>query len=211
MNQGPGSIGLIKGALVVVSASGGARETINFQYNPAQLRRSLKPSSVGGEPGGHSEAVRFVGAPEETFDLEIEIEALAQTPPASPQLIASKGIYPQLYLLETLTYPSLSQVKQNTQLLSQGTLEITPYVAPLVLLVWGENRVAPVAIASYSVVEQAFDNELNPIRATVSLSTRVLSYSDLTSSAPGYSQFMAYQQSKETLAKQGLEQSSSQS
>ena len=54
-----------------------------------------------------------------------------------------------------------------------------PLPSPLVLLVLGANRTIPVRITEFSVVEEAFDTRLNPIRARVSLGLRALSTDDL--------------------------------
>ena len=113
------------------------------------------------------------------------------------------GIYPQLALLELLVYPGSQQVLQNDALLAAGMLEIVPMVAPLTLFVWGPNRVLPVALTSLSVREELFDTNLNPIRATLTLSMRALSYSDLAPGTRGYNLFLAYQQAKESMAAQG--------
>ena len=52
-------------------------------------------------------------------------------------------------------------------------------MAPLTLFVWGPQRVLPVRLTELSVTEEAFDPQLNPIRAKVSLGLRVLTYNDL--------------------------------
>ena len=70
------------------------------------------------------------------------------------------------------------------------------------LFVWSKNRILPVRITDLSVTEEAFDPSLNPIRAKVSLSMRVLSVDDLGFDTKGGSLFMIYQQQKEQLAKQ---------
>ena len=54
-----------------------------------------------------------------------------------------------------------------------------PIEAPLTLFVWSKQRVVPVRITDLSVTEEAFDSNLNPIRAKVSLGLRVLSVDDL--------------------------------
>lgn len=192
---------LQKGSIVVI-ATGGAPQEIVFQYNPASVRRSLSPRVVGGEPGGHSETVRFTGAPTETFSFQLELEGLAElsTKPQT-QAAASKGVFPQLYALESLVYPELATMESAARSLALGTLEIAPAVTPLILIVWGPNRVAPVTITAIEVVEQIFDADLNPLRATVDVSARVLSYSDVTTTNPAYSRFVTYQQGKATLAK----------
>ena len=87
--------------------------------------------------------------------------------------------------------------------LEGGSIEIASYVAPLTLFIWGGNRVLPVSLTRYSISEEMFDNHLNPIRATVTLGLRALSYSDLDQSHRGYHLFLAYQQAKETMAQRG--------
>jgi hypothetical protein len=55
-------------------------------------------------------------------------------------------------------------------------------------------------ITDFSITEEAFDTELNPIRAKVSLGMRVLSVDDLGFDEIGGSLYMAYQQQKERMA-----------
>jgi hypothetical protein len=57
-----------------------------------------------------------------------------------------------------------------------------------------------VRITDLSVTEEAFDSDLNPIRAKVSLGFRVLSTDDLDFRSKGGSLYMAYQIQKERLA-----------
>ena len=127
------------------------------------------------------------------------IDALEQ----AESTAANAGIYPQLSLLELLAYPASQQVVQNDAPLATGTLKIAPLVAPLTLFVWGQNRVLPVQISSLSISEELFDTNLNPIRATLSLSLRALSYSDLAPGTRGYNLFVAYQQTKKLMATRG--------
>ncbi len=172
---------------------------IPFQFNPAAVRRTLQAATVGGQPGGHSEAVQFTGAPTETFVLEIELDCYNAG--LLPAVVGQdSGLYPMLYAMETLIYPPMTQVDTSLAALSTGTMAIAPIAVPPVLLVLGGNRVVPVALQSFSIVEQAFDNDLNPLRAVVSLSARVLSYSDTTYNSPAYQSYKTYQQSKEGLA-----------
>ncbi|HEU0052579.1 MAG TPA: hypothetical protein VFQ39_05355 [Longimicrobium sp.] len=191
---------LMKGALVT-SQSGGAQSTIPFQYNPETLRRTLQPALTGGQQNDRSQMVRFYGAPIETISVEVELDYVDASGVANAAL-PSQGVYPLLSALEILIYPPSSTVQSNAQLLSSGTLEVSPSPAPLTLFVWGQQRVVPVVIQSYTITEQAFDNSLTPIRASVALEMRVLSYSDLATSNPGYSQYMVYQKNKETMAGQ---------
>ena len=52
-------------------------------------------------------------------------------------------------------------------------------IAPLTLFIWSKNRIVPVRLTDFSITEEAFDPELNPIRAKVSLGMRVLNVDDL--------------------------------
>jgi hypothetical protein len=61
--------------------------------------------------------------------------------------------------------------------------------------------VVPIRLTDFSVTEEAFDPNLNPIRAKVSLGMRVLSVNDLGFEHKGGSLYMTYQQKKEQLAK----------
>ena len=113
---------------------------------------------------------------------------------------APDGIHPQLAALEMLIYPRSALVIANTILLALGTIEIIPPQAPFTLLIWGPKRVLPVRLTEFSITEEAYDPNLNPIRAKVLLGLRVLSYNDLPISNPGYALFLAHQVVKETLA-----------
>jgi 3-polyprenyl-4-hydroxybenzoate decarboxylase len=70
----------------------------------------------------------------------------------------------------------------------------------LTLFVWSKSRVVPVRITDFSITEEAFDTQLNPIRAKVSLGMRVLNIDDLGFQHPGGHYFMAYLSNKESLA-----------
>lgn len=194
---------LLKGAIVAISDDSPQPRTIMLQYNPEAVKRSLQAQTAGGDQGQRSQIVRFIGAPVETFDLEVSIDVIDQLEQGNNNAVKN-GIYPQLALLETLIYPPSAQVKQNDALLASGTLEIAPVAAPLTLFVWGPNRVLPVSLSTLSISEELFDTTLNPIRATVSLNMRALSYSDLNVNTRGYNLFMVYQQGKEAMAALGI-------
>jgi len=191
---------LLKGAIIAVGAVGARASAIIFQYNPESLRRSLQPQMLGGQGGGRVLTMRFTGAPIETIDVEVTINAIDQLEHGE----VASGIHPQLLALEMLLYPASQQVVQNTQLLDQGTIEIGPYNAPLTLFIWGPNRVLPVTLLNCSITEEAFDVHLNPIQATISLNMRAISYSDIDSQNQAYNLFLAYQKHKESLALRGI-------
>ena len=70
----------------------------------------------------------------------------------------------------------------------------------LTLFVWSKSRVVPVRLTEFSITEEAFDPNLNPIRAKVSLGMRVLNVDDLGFSHPGGRLFMTYLTNKQQLA-----------
>ena len=65
---------------------------------------------------------------------------------------------------------------------------------------WGAKRILPVRLTSFSITEQAFDPNLNPILAKVSLGMRVLNYMDLGLYSVGGALFMVHQVLKEVMA-----------
>jgi hypothetical protein len=190
---------ILRGAIVVVPVTDPTPQVIAFQYNPSTLRRSLQPQLVGGEENDRSEAVRYTGAPVQTINVEIELDATDQLNQGDPTA-EQYGILPQLSTLELLAYPSLDAINQNQSQLANGVLEVAPLTAPRMLFVWGSKRVLPVRLNSFDITEEIFDRMLRPIRATVQLSMRVLNYSDLDSSNKEYYEFMTYQQNLISLA-----------
>ena len=192
---------LIRGALLGFDIAMPVPSVIIFQYNPDTLTRTLQ-AQMGAEGGDRSEQLRLKGAPTETIKLDIEIDATDQLEKEEPAA-KTMGIYPQLSALEMLIYPKSSLVIANTILLALGTIEIIPPTAPLTIFVWGPKRALPVKLSEFSITEEAHDSNLNPIRAKVSLGLRVLSYSDLPLTHPGYALFLAHQVTKEAMARVG--------
>ena len=171
---------LAKGALVTLDSSlSTVTSTIAFQYNPDTLTRTLQVQSLETESGARSEVLRLQGTPIETFKLEAEFDASGRLPKAQQEAAPKEGIYPQLSALESLIYPTVDWAKTNMKQASEGTIEIIPYEVPMTLFIWGVKRVLPVRLADFSITEEAYDVNLNPIRAKVSLSLRVLNYNDL--------------------------------
>lgn len=194
---------LIKAGLVLVDAeTARVLRIISLQYNSDTLTRKFQTQETGGDGGGNRvEPTRFKGPAIETFTLEAEIDATDQLEfPDQHPSAGEFGIQPQLALLESLVHPSASQLQAVDSQASSGTLEIAPMLAPLVLFVWGKSRIVPIKVTDFSITEEAFDPTLNPIRAKVSLSLRVLSVDDLGFSSKGGSLFMTYLQTKESLA-----------
>jgi hypothetical protein len=201
----PGSPKLARGGIVVLEPkSARIIRVIVFQFNPDTVTRTLQPQAIGQEPGDRLEALRLKGPPRETIKLDAEFDATEQlekpNDTAANRIVAKVGLSAQLAALETLIYPPSAQLLANELQAQQGAIEIAPMEAPLTLFVWSRNRIMPVRLTEWSVTEEAFDTSLNPIRAKVTLSIRVLTVDDLGFRNRGGAIYMAYQQRKEALA-----------
>jgi hypothetical protein len=203
MTTFPGSPRLIKGGIVLIDPNNSVvQRIIVMQYNPDTLTRTLQVQGVGGESGDRQEALRLKGPPIETIKLDAEIDATDQLEfPKQNSTSAELGIFPQLAALETIIYPSTSQLQNNNSQAKSGTLEIAPMETFLSLFVWSKNRILPVRLTEFSITEEAFDTFLNPIRAKVSLGMRVLNVNDLGFDHKGGNLFMVYQRQKEQLVR----------
>ncbi|MCL4436290.1 MAG: hypothetical protein M1503_02860 [Thaumarchaeota archaeon] len=203
MSSFPGSPKLSKGALISYDPLGFIPQVVIFQYNPETLTRKLEAQRTQ-RSGSPVETYRLKGPPVEKIELKVELDAADQLEkPEQNATTVAMGIYPQLSALEMMIYPKSSWVIAKTALAAGGAIEIAPPEEPFTLFVWGVNRVVPVRIASFSIVEQSYDPNLNPITADVSLTLEVLTYEDFKMSHPGYSIFLAHQVVKETMAAVG--------
>jgi hypothetical protein len=200
MTTFPGSPRLLKGGIVLLDPlSGTVQRVIALQYNPDTLTRSLQVKGVGADSGDRLEALRLKGPPVETFKLEAEIDATDQLEVADSHA-TQWGLHAVLAALEVIVYPTSATLQANNSAASSGTLEIVAAEAPLIVFVFGPKRIAPVRFTEFSITEEAFDPALNPIRAKVSLSMRVMSIDDVGFDEKGGGLFMTYLQAKEQLA-----------
>jgi hypothetical protein len=190
---------LQRGAIVSLDATTGIpMGIIHLQYNPESITRSLKPQTVADEPD-RTEVLRLKGPPIETIKCTAEIDATDQLEAGDANAI-NFGIQPQLAALELLVYPSSIRLIANEVLTLIGTLEILPMESALTLFVWSKTRITPVRITDVDITEEAFDPQLNPIRAKVSLGMRVLNVNDVGFLNPAGALYMVYQIEKEVLS-----------
>lgn len=190
---------LLKAGIVLIDpGTARVQRVIALQYNPESLSRTLQAQGAG-EGGERSEALRLKGPAIETIKLEAEIDATDQLE-AGDATVRAVGIHPQLAALESLVQPASGQLESNNTLAKFGTLEILPMESPLALFVFGRTRVLPVRVTDLSVTEEAFDPNLNPLRARVSLGLRVLTVDDVGFQHKAGSLFMSYLVQKEAFA-----------
>jgi hypothetical protein len=183
-------------------ATGNYTGIIRLQINPSQLTRSLKVRGPGTEGGDRSEAMRLTGPPVETMNVEAELDATdkLEFPGRNPDAVEF-GLRPELAALERMVYPESALLQENHELSNAGMLEILPVESPLILFGWGRNRLLPVRITELNITEEAFDQELNPIRAKVTLGMQVLSVNDLPFEHRGTSMYLRHHHLIEALTR----------
>lgn len=190
---------VVKAGLVTIDPTTGAvRRVIALQYNPETLTRTLAVQAAGTDP---AQALRLKGVAVETLRLEAFIDATDQITGSELNAdVESVGIHPEIAVLEALINPSVATLAGNQLLAQSGQLEVVPAEAPLALLVWSRERVVPVRVSELTIAEEAFDHDLNPVRAKVTLALRVLSVDDLGLAHRGGNIHLAHLQNLERLS-----------
>ena len=171
----PGSPRVARGAIIYLEFHDPVPKVILFQYNPESITRTVRAQSSEGSSGGQSEPFRLSGPPVETISIEIQLDATNELEhPDQNQNAVTMGISPQLSALELILYPKSSQLILNNILSLSGELEILPPEGPFTILSFGPKRMVPVRLTGFSIAEEFYDINLNPIRAKVSLEMRIL-------------------------------------
>jgi hypothetical protein len=198
-SSSPRSPRVLKGGIVAYQLPDLFPTIIVFQYNPDEVSRSIQGRQGSG--GGRGDANRVNGPPQETLSFTVEVDAADQLErPGENAITVSNGLHPVIASLERLLYPSYPLVIANEALALAGSAFILGEQAPLALLIWGPRRVLPVQVQSLSIKEEAFDQQLNPIRAKADLSVKVMTYRDLDVTNPGYWVYLASFTQKEVMA-----------
>ena len=193
----------LKGALVSFMPTflGSLPNVIIFQFNPETITHTWTPAEAtppkaGGDP------TAAAGAPGETFSFKLSLDvgdmiADGDANPVAALLATASGVYTRLAALEMLQYPAdtsggaglLGTVAASV---SASSLSVSATVGgstqnakvpssnvPMVLFVWGPQRIVPVRVTSLSITEMLYDALLNPTHADVSITLRVLTIQEL--------------------------------
>jgi hypothetical protein len=200
----PGTPIVPRGGLVLLDpGTGTVLRVIALQYNPDTITRTLQPQGVGAEPGDRSEALRLRGPAHETIKLEADLDATNQLDDllaADGDTVAEHGLLPVLATLDLLVNPTVAALRAQDDAARAGAFEIVPVESPLTVFVWSRDRVVPVRLTEFTVTEEAFDSNLNPIRARVALTLHILTVDDLGFTHRGSGLFLGHQQRREQLA-----------
>src|SRR6266436_1042302 len=150
---------LAKAALISFAGGfiGPLPDMVVFQYNPAELTRTLtqkRAPTCGTGEATQAEAFRVDGPPAETIALKAEFDG----DPVAPLV----GVRPALGSLELLLYAKEQQGGLDSIAAAAGgllgggssgggTQQVPPDELPVVLFVWGPGRVLPVRLTSMTV------------------------------------------------------------
>ena len=170
----------LQGGLIRVAERGVLRQTLNFQYNPEQITRTLRPDGGSGEV---AESLRF----ELVFDAA---DALAQGDPGAVE----HGIAPQLAALTGLLEDSRAAPRSWIERLLPQTDDT------LTVFVWGNSQAVPVGLEKLDIRERLFDSRLNPIHAVAAVELRVLAARELAGHRYGLELLQAYRAARRDLA-----------
>jgi hypothetical protein len=193
--------------------------TIEFQFNPDSLKRTLKmvpAQEAPGEQGGGGGAGAGAGGgggpaasnrAADPRDLKNDSnlgESISITAYFDGKEEYFKGnLLPVLSVLEKLMEPV--ETKQSD---TNAAHVSPPKVLPLIFLWWGERRILPIKITQLSITETEFTPELDPIRAEVSLEMELLL--PLPGSDPRIASAYKYVAKKKNEAAQKYSQNASQ-
>ena len=176
---------LIKGALVAIGSD--SREPISdknstfvFQYNPEKLTREISYPNNEDTIPIIERTKNKLERPIETIHITLELDATDQLEkPIQYPRTAEDGLLPSLTVLESMMFPSRELI--------------------VIIFQWGPKRTIPVRLTSYKIKEEAFDQNLNPIRVKIDLCMQVLDSSDFKSGSVGHEIYKNYQTQKEAL------------
>jgi hypothetical protein len=193
-----------KGALISFMPSfiGSLPNVIVFQYNPDGMTHTWTAAGKAGqatEPKAGVNPMAADGVPGETFSFKLALDAndmIADggSNPVGAALATVSGVSARLAALEMLQYPSgafsggllgtvSAAVSSGLGLggaSGGGSSDVPRSEVPVVLFVWGPQRILPVRVTALTTTETLYDALLNPTHAEVAITLRVLTPEELT-------------------------------
>lgn len=168
---------------------------IVFQYNPESMSHAwTQPEAPKAGPNQTTtNPLAVEGNPGESFSFTLSLDASDSIADggASGALATISGVASRLAALEMLLFPS-SDTESGllgtvTALLGGGgggvKRKVPASTINTVLFVWGPGRIVPVRVTALTVTERLYDKVLNPIKAEVQITLRVLTDQELKHNA----------------------------
>jgi hypothetical protein len=200
---------VLKGALISFLPDGALGipslpNVIIFQINPDTITHAWTEPSAAPAPAAASgktaqaDPLAVSGVPGESFSFTLFLDAnqeIADTSqnPVAAALATVSGVYTRLAALEMLQYPTgsvtaglLGQISAGVSASGLGmsaaaasSQSVPASQVPVVLFVWGPQRIVPVRVTAFSTTEKRYDSLLNPVQAEVQITLRVLTPDEL--------------------------------
>jgi hypothetical protein len=197
---------LLKGALISFTPGGvlglpSLPNVITFQINPETITHGWTEAvapQAPSDPKIRYSPLAVTGVPGETFAFTLMLDSDQQqsdvgTDPVGAGLALVSGVYTRLAALELLQFPTpmpagslVGQVSAATSAATQGASSsdsasqtVPLSQVPIVLFVWGPQRIVPVRVTAFSVTEKLFDSLLNPTHAEATITLAVLTPDEL--------------------------------
>jgi hypothetical protein len=193
----------LKGALISFQPTGalGLRAVPNvivFQINPETITHTwteAKPPPAADElDGAKVDPLAASGVPGETFAFTLFLDANEEIAndarnPVAAGVARATGVYTRLSALEMLQYPTglttaaalVGQITaandaatKDASATESGQQSVPLLQVPVVLFVWGPQRIVPVRVTALTITERLYDVALNPIHAEAQITLRVL-------------------------------------
>lgn len=209
----------MKGALIEYGEDflGPIPNVVIFQFNPESMSRNVEIPSMPHDRHSASEMNQVGSLPSEVISFTAHFDA-SDLLDGNDFLAKKFGIGPQLSALEKMVRPQGKlggaigeAINAIGSALSGGgggndsTRTIPREEYPKILFAWGLTRILPVTIESISITEQQYDSSLNPIRAEVAISLRVIQIADCTTDriAKGASEYSSLAKDAQAIANLG--------
>lgn len=175
-------------------------ETITHEWKVAEAAPAPPPVRGSKRPPPKPDPLAVSGLPGESFSFTLFMDANDQIADAGINVVASGiatnfGLYTRLAALEMLQYPlqavsaglvgtvsaslSASGVTVNVTGPRPVNASVPRLEVPVVLFVWGVQRIVPVRVTQLTITEKLYDTKLNPIHAEAQIGLRVLTPDEL--------------------------------
>lgn len=172
-----------------------------FQFNPLTITRTrtatvTPPATPAGQGARNLDFIKqvrncpkslvearpagtIIEVKEETLSFDIRLDATDKLNDGDT-ITEQFGIAPQLSTLELMMLPKgQSLLGEAVSALIGSAKKAFTFVdsarnPPAILFVWGRKKVMPVNITNMTIKEEEFSADLNPVRATVTVSLQVI-------------------------------------
>ncbi len=147
------------------------------QYRWSEQSQDLREWHQQFDDLDHIREYQIVSVQEETLNFDLRLDA-TDALDAGKRIAERSGVAPALSTLELMIYPKGESVRLEPLRSPRGDAPTYwfahPDNPPLVLFIWGVQRVLPVNINSLAITETEFDTLLNPVRASVTVNLTVI-------------------------------------